>query len=290
MTLAAGANSIVAKDTDLAGNTGTSAAVSYTLDTTAPTVAITSTGGVTNQASQMISGTVTETNETLVSGTTVELYDNGSGTALGTATVQADGSWSTTVTLAAGANSIVAKDTDVAGNPGTSAAVSYTLDTTAPTVAITSSGGVTNQASQLISGTVTETNETLVSGTTVDLYDNGSGTALGTATVQADGTWSDDGDAGGRRQQHSCEGHRLGRQPRNERGGELHARHHGADGCDHQQRRGDQPGEPDHQRDGDGNQRDAGHRHHGGAVRQRQRHGAGHGDGASGRLVDATTP
>ena len=192
VTLAAGANSIVAKDTDVAGNTGSSAAVSYTLDTTAPAVAITSTGGVTNQASQLISGTVTETNETLVSGTTVDLYDNGSGTALGTATVQSDGSWSTTVTLAAGANSIVAKDTDVAGNTGSSAAVSYTLDTTAPTVAITSTGGVTNQASQLISGTVTETNETLVSGTTVDLYDNGSGTALGTATVQADGSWSDD--------------------------------------------------------------------------------------------------
>ena len=141
MTLAAGANSIVAKDTDLAGNLGTSAAVSYTLDTTAPTVTITSRGGVTNQASQSISGTVTETNETLVIGTTVELYDNGSSTALGTATVQSDGTWSTTVTLSAGANSIVAKDTDVAGNPGTSAAVSYTLDTTAPTVTITSRAG-----------------------------------------------------------------------------------------------------------------------------------------------------
>ena len=76
----------------------------------------------TNQASQLISGTVTETNETLVSGTTVDLYDNGSTTALGTATVQSNGSWSTTVTLAAGANSIVAKDTDLAGNPGQSTA------------------------------------------------------------------------------------------------------------------------------------------------------------------------
>ncbi len=190
VTLAAGANSIVAKDTDLAGNSGSSAAVVYTLDTTAPAVAITGTGGPTNQASQLISGTVTETNEALVSGTTVDLYDNGSSTALGTATVQSNGSWSTTVTLAAGANSIVAKDTDLAGNSGSSAAVVYTLDTTAPAVAITGTGGPTNQASQLISGTVTETNEALVSGTTVDLYDNGSSTALGTATVQSNGSWS----------------------------------------------------------------------------------------------------
>ena len=59
-------------------------------------------------------------------GTTVDLYDiNGSTTALGTATVSnTGGSWttSTTITLAAGANSIVAKDTDLAGNPGQSTA------------------------------------------------------------------------------------------------------------------------------------------------------------------------
>jgi probable HAF family extracellular repeat protein len=99
---------------------------------TAPTVAITSSGGVTNVASQSISGTVTEANEALVIGTTVDLYDNGSSTVLGTATVGAGGNWTTTtpVTLASGANSIVAQDTDLAGNTGTSAAVSYTLDLT----------------------------------------------------------------------------------------------------------------------------------------------------------------
>ncbi len=190
VSLAQGANSIVAKDTDLAGNAGQSSAVAYTVNAQAPVVAITSTGGQTNNPSQTISGTVTETTESEVAGTTVTLTDNGSTTALGTATVQANGTWSTTVTLAQGANSIVAKDTDLAGNAGQSSAVVYTLDTQAPSVAITSAGGQTNNPSQTISGTVTETLESEVAGTTVTLTDNGSTTALGTATVQANGTWS----------------------------------------------------------------------------------------------------
>ena len=97
-----------------------------TLDTITLTVAINSTGGETNAASQTISGTVTESNESEVVGTTVTLYDNGSMTALGSATVQSDGSWSAPVTLSDGPNSIVAEDTDLAGNVGTSGPVSYT--------------------------------------------------------------------------------------------------------------------------------------------------------------------
>ena len=190
VSLAQGANSIVAKDTDLSGLTGASSAVVYTLNTQAPTVAITSAGGQTNNPSQTIAGTVTETVESEVAGTTVTLYDNGSTTALGTATVQSNGTWSTTVSLAQGANSIVAKGTDLAGNAGQSSAVAYTVNALAPVVAIASTGGQTNNPSQTISGTVTETTESEVAGTTVMLTDNGSTTALGTATVRANGTWS----------------------------------------------------------------------------------------------------
>jgi hypothetical protein len=96
------------------------------LDTATPAVAISSTGGETNAASQTISGTVTESNESEVVGTTVTLYGNGSMTALGSATVQPDGSWSAPVTLSDGPNSIVAEDTDLAGNVGTGGPVSYT--------------------------------------------------------------------------------------------------------------------------------------------------------------------
>ena len=124
-----GPHSLTATDTDAAGNTGTSAPITYTLDTVAPTVAIGSTGGVTTTPGQTISGTVT--GEAPVAGTTVTVLDGT--TAIGTATVAADGSWTTSVTLTGdGPHSLTATDTDAAGNTGTSGATLYTLHSQAP--------------------------------------------------------------------------------------------------------------------------------------------------------------
>ena len=67
------------------------------------------------------------------------------------------------------------------GNTG-SASLNFTLDTTAPVVAITSAGGATNQASQTISGTV----DVADAGATVTILDGT--TAVGSAVVQANGT------------------------------------------------------------------------------------------------------
>ncbi|PPQ19123.1 hypothetical protein CV770_12515 [Bradyrhizobium sp. AC87j1] len=125
--LADGLHTIVASQTDIFGNTG-SASLSFTLDTTAPTVAITSTGGPVNQASQTITGTV----DVADAGATVTILDGT--TTIGTAIVQANGSWSTTVTLNNGPNSLTARVSDAAGNTATSGAVVYTLSTTGPTV------------------------------------------------------------------------------------------------------------------------------------------------------------
>ena len=97
----------------------------------APTVAITTPGGLTASPSLLIGGTISEQVESELTNTTVTLYDNGSTTALGTASLVASATggytWSTTVTLSAGANSIVAKDTDLANMTGASSAVVYTL-------------------------------------------------------------------------------------------------------------------------------------------------------------------
>ena len=107
------------------------------LDTVPPTVTIASAGGLTNQAAQTLSGTVSATEA--AAGGTVTILDNGK--QIGTAQVT-NGSWSTSVTLSEGANSLTVTDTDAASNPGTSAAVSYTLDTVPPTVTIASAGGL----------------------------------------------------------------------------------------------------------------------------------------------------
>ncbi|MCK1437468.1 hypothetical protein IVA97_20410 [Bradyrhizobium sp. 15] len=117
----------MASQTDSFGNTG-SASLSFTLDTTAPTVAITSAGGSTNQVSQTIAGTV----DVADAGATVTILDGT--TAIGTAIVQGNGSWSSTVTLNNGSNSLTARVSDAAGNTATSSAVVYTVSTTGPTV------------------------------------------------------------------------------------------------------------------------------------------------------------
>ncbi len=175
--LAQGAQTITASETDLAGNTG-SAAVSFTLDTVAPTVTAQladSTGANNVTANPALSGTA-DANAvvTLTEGSTV----------LGTATADASGAWSFSPTgLAQGAQTITASETDLAGNTG-SAAVSFTLDTVAPTVTaqLADSTGANNvTANPALSGTA-DANAvvTLTEGSTV----------LGTAIANASGAWS----------------------------------------------------------------------------------------------------
>jgi uncharacterized repeat protein (TIGR03803 family) len=182
-----GANSIVATVTDSLGLTGSSSAVVDTLDNIAPTVTITSAAEASRNASQTITGTVASGGTAAVVGQTVTLTDNG--TTLGTATVQANGAFSASVTLPnEDANSIVATVTDSYGNTGSSAAVVDTLDNVVPTVTITSAAEASSVAAQTITGTVASGGTAAVAGQTVTLTDNG--ITLGTATVQANGTFA----------------------------------------------------------------------------------------------------
>src|SRR5579871_2217634 len=93
------------------------------IDTTAPTVSITTAGGTTNQGSQTISGHV----DVADAGATVKVFDNNGTTPVASTTVLGDGSWSTSVPLVSGTNSLVATVTDAAGNTGTSNTVPFTL-------------------------------------------------------------------------------------------------------------------------------------------------------------------
>ena len=131
--LEAGANDITATATDRAGHTSVpSAAVSITLDTTAPAqpVITTATPQTVNDATFTLEGT-TE------AGATVTLSQNGN-TLTTTATANSGGAWSLAVTLTEGANLFTATASDAAGNvSAASAAVSITLNTTtAPMISI----------------------------------------------------------------------------------------------------------------------------------------------------------
>ena len=171
---AQGRHFITAGDTDAAGNVGISPTIIFTLDTVAPSVAITSAGSLTNLARQLISGTGER-------GATVQLLDGA--TILASVKVDATGAWSRAVTLSGqGDHVITARATDAVGNVGAAVApVTITLDTVAPVVAFTSAGGLINNRTQLLSGTAE-------AGTTVVVKEGA--TTLGTTVVDKFGQWS----------------------------------------------------------------------------------------------------
>lgn len=110
-----GANTVEVRQIDGASNMSpASSPFAFTLDSVAPTLAITSAGSLTTQASQAITGTIDATD----AGLTVSIFDGT--TLLGTVTPAAGGSWSKTITLPGlGFHSLTAQATDAAGNTGT---------------------------------------------------------------------------------------------------------------------------------------------------------------------------
>ena len=274
--LADGAHTIVASQTDSFGNTGT-ASLSFTLDTTAPVVAIGSSGGPTNQAAQTITGTV----DVADAGSTVTLFDNGSATALGTATVGSDGSWSTGVTLPGnGSHSIVAKDTDAAGNAGSSSAVVYNLSTTGPTLTEALTIDTGSSASDRITSNDALSGSGLAN-TVVHFTIDGSAIAT-TVTATAAGAWSftPSGLADGAHTIVASQTDSFGNTGTASLSFTLDTTAPVV--AITQQRWSDQPGGADHQRHG----RCGGCRQHGDAVRQWQRDGAGHRHGRQRRELE----
>ena len=149
VTLAEGPNTIFARATDTAGNTAT-VSIAVTVDTP-PTVAITSPadGAVLPSTSMVVSGTASDSEGVEM----VELSLDGTTYVLATGTT----SWSGTLTLAEGPNTIFARATDTAGNTAT-VSVAVTVDTANPTVAITSpaDGADLASSSVTVSGTASD--------------------------------------------------------------------------------------------------------------------------------------
>ncbi|WP_293406682.1 Ig-like domain-containing protein [Phenylobacterium sp.] len=122
-----------------------STGLNVTIDTSAPAApsapdmtsgsdaGASSTDNITNDTTPTFTGTAE-------SGSTVTLYDTDGTTVLGSA-VATGGNWSiTSVALSQGTHTITAKTTDAAGNvSAASSGLAVTIDTAAPTVAITSS-------------------------------------------------------------------------------------------------------------------------------------------------------
>ncbi len=209
-----GTHSIVAQDTDAAGNTGASSPVVFTLATVAPTIAITSPVAGDNiinkseaAAGVAISGTaVPGAGGAAVNGQTATItIVDGTNTVNDTYTTTVTaGAWSVNVTaaqaqlLADGSYSIKANVSDSAGNAATTASQAITVDETAPTIAITSPVAGDNIISRseaaagvAISGTATAGSAGVNGQTATITIVDGTNTVKDTytATVTA-GTWS----------------------------------------------------------------------------------------------------
>ncbi|MDF7652227.1 Ig-like domain-containing protein, partial [Erwiniaceae bacterium L1_54_3] len=150
-------------------------------------------GGSTNDTTPRLSGVVSAAE----AGDIVRVYDNISGSAVlvGSAVVQADGSWSTNSSvLAQGTHPLSVTVTDAAGNVSGSTTASVIIDTTPPAVQLTNTvnnngttavaitnNGSTNDSTPGLSGTAE-------AGSLVVVSENG--VALGSVVAAANGTWS----------------------------------------------------------------------------------------------------
>ncbi|MGB7800843.1 MAG: BapA/Bap/LapF family large adhesin [Buttiauxella sp.] len=203
--LTEGTHALRAVATDAAGNASTDATFTLTVDTTPPPApSIINAQGVVGEApATLTSGGSTQNGTPTLSGTgevgaTINIYDNGNPTPIGTVTVPDGGNWTFTPApaLAEGAHSLTAVATDPVGNVGLPSAVfTLTVDTIVPVapgiptvtddqtpgLGTIANGGSTNDTTPTISGTGT-------AGDTITILDNGA--PLGTTTVRADGSWS----------------------------------------------------------------------------------------------------
>ena len=121
--LADGSHTIVIDASDYDGNAATAKSVTFKVDTVPPTLSVTAPteGLITNNATVTVSGT---TNDVTSSPVTLTVNDKA-------VTVGSDGTFSTTVTLSSGSNTITIVATDSAGK-STTVTRTVTLDTGAP--------------------------------------------------------------------------------------------------------------------------------------------------------------
>ncbi|HGG8863274.1 TPA: Ig-like domain-containing protein, partial [Enterobacter hormaechei subsp. xiangfangensis] len=203
--LADGDHSLTVISKDPAGNDVTSPSFDISVDTVAPEKPVVglATDDVGSSRGDLSSGSITDdANPTFKGsaepGSRVDIYDNGE--LIGSTVVDENGGWQFTPTTALpeGEHHITTTATDKAGNTGPESDDFVLItDYTAPDaskVAITEVYDDVNTAGVIASGEETDDNRPLIKGTgaepgnTITVYNGDK--VIGTAKVQADGTWS----------------------------------------------------------------------------------------------------
>ncbi|MDN3381958.1 Ig-like domain-containing protein [Pseudoalteromonas sp. APC 3358] len=180
--LAEGEYTVTAEVDDGLGNIGT-ATETGEIDLTGPSLVITN-NGVGNDTTPTIAGTSDAPQGSEV---TIVVTDSSGAAQTMSATVLANGTWSIPVpiALAEGAYTISASVEDAAGND-TTATGAGEIDTTAPTLVLTSPGS-SNDITPTLSGTSDAVEGTVINFTVMDDQGN---TQTFTTTVDADGNFS----------------------------------------------------------------------------------------------------
>jgi Glucodextranase, domain B/Carboxypeptidase regulatory-like domain len=176
LILSAGVNAIVAVATDGAGNQAT-AIVTVILDTTPPTLTVTSpqNGSISNQSQIVVTGTASD--------------DNGVAalTVAGQPVTVTSGSFSTRVQLSAGANSIAVVATDLAGNSQSVAVTVTQYSVPAVSIQQPSDLSYVNATTVTVSGTASGATSVSVNGIAAVLA-NATFTASGVPLVEGGNT------------------------------------------------------------------------------------------------------
>jgi hypothetical protein len=155
-TLAEGTYTAQATQDDEAGNEGLSAPQTFTVDTTGPAVTVNSLTSPTDNSKPSITGHF-GAGPGDISTVSVVVYQGasvgGTKAAEGTATNTGETNWSFSTHLEDGQYTVQATQSDKAGNASASDAVTFTVDTKPPAVAVKAPSGFTKLTTPTIEGT-----------------------------------------------------------------------------------------------------------------------------------------
>jgi hypothetical protein len=187
-----------AEQSDEAGNTGTSSASTFTIDTAAPAVSLSPVSSPTSSSTPSFGGGA-GTAEGDLAEVRVEVFAGATatGSPVRTSIVSPLGaSWSATVgqALGDGTYTVRAEQADDAGNTATSAPSTFTVDSTPPAVQITTpaNGSFVNSSKPVLSGTAGSATEDQAT-VTVKIYAGSSVSASPVqevAVTRSGGTWT----------------------------------------------------------------------------------------------------
>jgi large repetitive protein len=186
--LSSGQYSAIATQASSLGNpTGKSNTVTFTVSTAAPTVALSSVKSPSNNTTPSFTGFASDTEQV-----TIHIYPGSTPTGTEVASAAATGTggnWSSgqaSPALSSGQYTAIATQPSSLGNPsGTSNAVTFTVDTSSPTVTLNSPPALSKDTTPLFTGTATDSTKVVV-----HIFDSTNTEVASAATTPGGGTFS----------------------------------------------------------------------------------------------------